>query len=89
MSASLIRFWMGSLTFDIICHLLFQFEGTPLYPDAGRMWAVCEKYKVSKFYTAPTAIRMLMKFGTEIVKKYWPFVLFISHKRFELLDRHI
>lgn len=47
-----------------------MFEGTPVYPDAGRLWEVCEKYKVTKFYTAPTAIRMLMKFGTEIVKKY-------------------
>lgn len=47
-----------------------MFEGTPLYPDAGRLWAVCEKYKVTKFYTAPTAIRMLMKFGESYVKKY-------------------
>jgi len=47
-----------------------MFEGTPLYPDAGRMWAVVEKYKVSKFYTAPTAIRMLMKFSDDFVKKY-------------------
>jgi len=46
------------------------FEGTPLYPDAGRLWAIVEKYKVNQIYTAPTAIRMLMKFGDEIVKKH-------------------
>jgi len=34
------------------------------------MWAVVEKYKVSKFYTAPTAIRMLMKYSDDFVKKY-------------------
>ena len=40
-----------------------------MYPDAGRLWEVCAKYKVSKFYTAPTAIRMLMKFGNDPVLK--------------------
>ena len=39
------------------------FEGVPFYPDAGRFWEICAKYRVSKFYTAPTAIRALMKFG--------------------------
>ncbi|XP_014676866.1 PREDICTED: acetyl-coenzyme A synthetase, cytoplasmic-like [Priapulus caudatus] len=46
------------------------FEGTPFYPDAGRFWQICDKYLVSKFYTAPTAIRALMKFGDEEVTKY-------------------
>ncbi|ELU18819.1 hypothetical protein CAPTEDRAFT_133043 [Capitella teleta] len=46
------------------------FEGTPFYPDPGRFWAVVDKYKVSKFYTAPTAIRSLMKFGDSYVTKY-------------------
>ena len=46
------------------------FEGTPLYPDAGRLWAIVEKYKVNQFYTAPTAIRMLMKFDYDYVRKY-------------------
>ena len=41
-----------------------------MYPDEGRFWAIVDKYKVSKFYTAPTAIRMLMKFGNDPVKKY-------------------
>lgn len=46
------------------------FEGIPTYPDAGRFWGVCEKYKVNQFYTAPTAIRSLMGFGLEVVNKY-------------------
>ncbi|MGA0539960.1 acetate--CoA ligase [Neotabrizicola sp. VNH66] len=47
-----------------------MFEGVPNYPDAGRFWAVCEKHKVSQFYTAPTAIRSLMGMGPEWVEKY-------------------
>lgn len=46
------------------------FEGTPFHPDNDRFWQVIEKYKVSKFYTAPTAIRALMKFGEDFVTKY-------------------
>lgn len=46
------------------------FEGTPTYPDAGRFWEVVEKYKVTHFYTAPTAIRALMSFDLDFVKKY-------------------
>ncbi|EDV23448.1 uncharacterized protein TRIADDRAFT_27464 [Trichoplax adhaerens] len=46
------------------------FEGLPVYPDAGRYWDIVDKYKVSKFYTAPTAIRSLMRFGPDYVKKY-------------------
>uniref|UniRef100_T1GC23 Acetyl-coenzyme A synthetase n=1 Tax=Megaselia scalaris TaxID=36166 RepID=T1GC23_MEGSC len=46
------------------------FEGTPFYPDNDRYWDVIEKYKVSQFYTAPTAIRALMKFGEEPVLKH-------------------
>ena len=41
-----------------------MFEGVPTYPDAGRFWQVCEKHKVTQFYTAPTAIRALMGKGT-------------------------
>ena len=40
-----------------------MFEGVPTYPDAGRFWDVCDKYKVTQFYTAPTAIRALMREG--------------------------
>uniref|UniRef100_A0A6A7FS68 Acetyl-coenzyme A synthetase n=2 Tax=Hirondellea gigas TaxID=1518452 RepID=A0A6A7FS68_9CRUS len=46
------------------------FEGVPTYPHTGRFWEIIQKYKVSKFYTAPTAIRTLMKFGDDPVKKY-------------------
>ena len=47
-----------------------MFESTPLYPNAGRYWEVVEKYKVTSFYTAPTAIRALMAQGDEWVTKY-------------------
>ena len=45
------------------------FEGTPTYPDASRLWQVCDKHEVSLFYTAPTAIRALMKEGDAYVEK--------------------
>ena len=43
------------------------FEGVPTYPDASRFWRVCEKHKVNVFYTAPTAIRALMREGEDNV----------------------
>ncbi|XP_059383453.1 acetyl-coenzyme A synthetase, cytoplasmic-like isoform X2 [Carassius carassius] len=46
------------------------FEGLPTYPDVSRMWEIVDKYQISKFYTAPTAIRLLMKYGSEPVQKY-------------------
>jgi acetyl-CoA synthetase len=46
------------------------FEGVPTYPDAGRFWQVIDKYKVSTFYTAPTAIRALEAAGLDFVKPY-------------------
>tara|TARA_R110000868_G_scaffold18172_63_gene79832 strand:+ start:15025 stop:16938 length:1914 start_codon:yes stop_codon:yes gene_type:complete len=46
-----------------------MFEGVPTYPDASRFWQICEKHKVSQFYTAPTAIRALMGQGDDFVKK--------------------
>lgn len=48
----------------------FMFESTPLYPDSNRYWDVVQRHKITTFYTAPTAIRALMKFGTDGVKKY-------------------
>ncbi|MEO1243730.1 MAG: acetate--CoA ligase [Pseudomonadota bacterium] len=45
-----------------------MFEGVPTWPDASRFWRVCEKHKVSIFYTAPTAIRALMREGEEYVE---------------------
>jgi acetyl-CoA synthetase len=46
------------------------FEGVPSYPDFGRFWAIVERYKVNKFYTAPTAIRALAKEGNAHVEKH-------------------
>jgi acetyl-CoA synthetase len=45
------------------------FEGVPTYPDASRFWQVCDKHKVNTFYTAPTALRALMRMGDEPVSK--------------------
>ncbi len=45
------------------------FEGVPNYPDASRHWEVCDKHQVNIYYTAPTAIRALMREGDEPVKK--------------------
>ena len=45
-----------------------MFEGVPNYPDASRFWQVCDKHEVNIFYTAPTAIRALMKEGDQPVK---------------------
>ncbi|HEX2582082.1 MAG TPA: acetate--CoA ligase [Dongiaceae bacterium] len=46
-----------------------MFEGVPTYPDASRFWQVCEKHRVNIFYTAPTAIRALMREGPDWVRK--------------------
>ena len=45
-----------------------MFEGLPNYPDASRFWQVCDKHKINIFYTAPTAIRALMREGDGPVK---------------------
>ncbi len=47
-----------------------MFEGIPTYPDAGRFWQVVEKHKVNIFYTAPTALRALMRVGDDPVKAH-------------------
>lgn len=47
-----------------------MFEGVPTFPDSGRFWAIVQKYKVSIFYTAPTALRALMREGDEWPNKY-------------------
>ena len=46
------------------------YEGAPTFPDVGRFWDICEKHAVTIFYTAPTAIRALMKHGDEIPQSY-------------------
>jgi acetyl-CoA synthetase len=47
-----------------------MFEGVPTYPDAGRFWKIVEKFKVNSFYTAPTAIRALIRLGDQWPAKY-------------------
>ena len=47
-----------------------MFEGVPTYPDAGRFWQICDKFGVTVFYTAPTAIRALMRLGEQWPAKY-------------------
>ncbi|HEY5636830.1 MAG TPA: acetate--CoA ligase [Burkholderiales bacterium] len=47
-----------------------MFEGVPTYPDAGRFWKLIQDHKVNVFYTAPTAIRSLIKAGADQPKKY-------------------
>ena len=49
---------------------IVMFEGVPTYPDAGRFWQMCERHGVTVFYTAPTAIRALMRFGDDIPNQY-------------------
>jgi len=46
------------------------YEGAPTFPDAGRFWKIIQDHKVSIFYTAPTAIRALMKLGDAIPQRY-------------------
>jgi len=46
------------------------FEGVPTYPDAGRFWKMIQDHKVTVFYTAPTAIRSLIKAGADLPKQY-------------------
>nr|XP_002740861.2 PREDICTED: acetyl-coenzyme A synthetase, cytoplasmic-like [Saccoglossus kowalevskii] len=72
-----------------------MFEGVPTYPDAGRCWEYVDKYKINQFYTAPTAIRLLMKHGKSFVEKRahwivfkrpWPGIMrtvYGDHERFE------
>jgi len=47
-----------------------MFEGVPNFPDFGRFWQICEKHKVEIFYTAPTALRALMREGNDYVVKW-------------------
>ncbi len=49
---------------------IYVYEGAPTFPDAGRWWSIIEKQKVSVFYTTPTAIRALSRFGNEWSEKY-------------------
>lgn len=46
------------------------FEGTPAYPDFGRLWQIVQKHKATHFYIAPTALRLLRKSGEAEIEKY-------------------
>ncbi len=66
--------WVTGHTYIVygpLCNgaITIMFEGIPTYPDAGRFWDVVDKYKVTQFYTAPTAIRALMREGESHVDK--------------------
>lgn len=67
--------WITGHTYVVYGPLLngstsFMFESTPVYPDEGRYWDMIQRHKITQFYTAPTAIRLLMRTGDEPVKKY-------------------
>ncbi|QBQ54912.1 acetate--CoA ligase [Nitrosococcus wardiae] len=49
---------------------IVMYEGTPTFPDPGRFWKICQDHGVTIFYTAPTAIRALMKYGDDIPASY-------------------
>mmetsp|Transcript_676 Transcript_676/g.1225 ORF Transcript_676/g.1225 Transcript_676/m.1225 type:complete len:662 (-) Transcript_676:212-2197(-) len=67
--------WITGHTYVVYGPLLngsttFMFESTPVYPDEGRYWDMVQRHKITQFYTAPTAIRLLMRYGDEAPGKY-------------------
>jgi len=67
--------WITGHTYVVYGSLLngcttFMFESTPIYPNAGRYWDMVERHKITQFYTAPTAIRLLMKYGDKPPSEY-------------------
>lgn len=67
--------WITGHTYVVYGPLLnggttFLFESTPVYPDPGRYWDMVQRHKITQFYTAPTAIRLLMRYGDEHPAKY-------------------
>jgi len=67
--------WITGHTYIVYGPLLnglstFMFESTPMYPDCGRYWDMVQRHKLTAFYTAPTAIRSLMRFGDKAPNKY-------------------
>lgn len=67
--------WITGHTYIVYGPLLngvstLMFESTPMYPDCGRYWDMVQRHKITVFYTAPTAIRSLMRFGDDAPKKY-------------------
>jgi acetyl-CoA synthetase len=49
---------------------IVMYEGAPTFPDGGRFWSICQRHGVTIFYTAPTAIRALMKLGDDIPAQF-------------------
>jgi acetyl-CoA synthetase len=67
--------WITGHTYVVYGPLLngsttLLFESTPVYPDEGRYWDMVQRHKITQFYTAPTAIRLLMKYDDDVPKKY-------------------
>jgi acetyl-CoA synthetase len=67
--------WITGHTYVVYGPLLngattFLFESTPLYPDPGRYWDMVQRHGITQFYTAPTAIRSLMRYGDQYPAKY-------------------
>jgi acetyl-CoA synthetase len=67
--------WITGHSYIVYAPLLMgatslMYEGTPDYPDPGRLWNMIENYGVSVFYTAPTTVRMFMKYGEKWPQKY-------------------
>jgi len=65
--------WITGHTYVVYAPLVLGvatvvFEGTPAYPNFSRYWEICEKYNVTQFYVAPTALRLLKRAGDEHVK---------------------
>jgi len=67
--------WVTGHSYVVYAPLLhgateIMYEGAPDYPDESRMWDILQKYKVTIFYTTPTALRMFMKFGDDIPNSF-------------------
>ena len=67
--------WVTGHSYVVYAPLLhgateIMYEGAPDYPDASRMWDILQKYKVTIFYTTPTALRMFMKFGDDLPNSF-------------------
>ncbi len=67
--------WVTGHSYVVYAPLMYgatevMYEGAPDYPDISRMWDIIQKYKVTIFYTTPTALRMFMRFGDDIPNSY-------------------
>ncbi len=62
----------SSVVYGPLCHgaAIVLYEGAPDYPSVDRWWDIVEKYGVTIFYTSPTGIRMLMRYGEDVVKRH-------------------